>query len=51
MATIKQANCFLQNEFIPWYNQRFAVEARSKANLHQLLTRKEEQQLAHIFSK
>lgn len=51
ISTITEANYFLQNEFIPWYNQRFAVEARGKANLHQPLTKKEEQQLDHIFTR
>lgn len=51
ISTIEQANLFLQNEFIPWYNQRFAVEARGKANLHQALTKKEEPKLDHIFTR
>ena len=51
ISTIEQANHFLQNEFIPWYNQRFAVEARGKANFHQALTKKEEQGLNHIFTR
>ncbi len=51
ISTIEQANHFLKNEFIPWYNQRFAVQTRGKANLHQPLTKKEEQQLDHIFTR
>lgn len=51
ISTLEEANRFLQNEFIPWYNNRFAKEPRSKANLHQKLTKKEEQQLDHIFTK
>jgi len=51
ISTIQEANLFLQNEFIPWYNHRFAKEPRSKANLHQKLTKKEEQQLDHIFTR
>ena len=51
ISTITEANHFLQSEFIPWYNQRFAVEARGKANLHQPLTKKEEQKLNHIFTR
>jgi len=51
ISTIEQANLFLQNEFIPWFNQRFAKEARSKANLHQKLTKKEELKLSHIFTR
>jgi regulator of replication initiation timing len=51
ISTIKEANLFLQNDFIPWYNQRFAVEAKGKANLHQALTKKEEEQLDHIFTR
>jgi hypothetical protein len=51
ISTIKQANLFLQHKFIPWYNQRFAVEARGKVNLHQALTKKEAQALGHIFTK
>lgn len=51
IRAIEQANLFLRNEFIPWYNQRFAVEARGEANLHQSLTRKEEQNLNHVFTR
>jgi len=51
ISTIEQTNLFLQREFIPWYNRRFAVEARGKANLHQALTKKEEQRLNHIFTR
>lgn len=51
ISTIEEANLFLQNEFIPWYNRRFSVEAKGKANLHQKLTKKEEQQLNHIFTR
>jgi len=51
ISTIKEANLFLQNEFIPWYNRRFAVEPRNQANLHQPLTKKEEQRLDRIFTR
>lgn len=51
ISTIQEANLFLQNEFIPWYNHRFAKEPRSQANLHQKLTKKEEQKLSHIFTR
>jgi transposase len=51
ISTIEQANIFLQNAFIPWYNSRFAVETRSKSNLHQALTKKGEQKLDHIFTR
>lgn len=51
ISTLEEANLFLQNEFIPWYNNRFAKEARGKANLHQKLTKKEEKQLDHVFTK
>lgn len=51
IATIKEANGFLEKEFLPKFNARFMVEARSKANLHKSLSGREKQKLDSIFSR
>ena len=45
------ANQFLEQEFIPWFNNRYAVLAKSKADLHRKLTRQEKGQLPSILSR
>jgi len=51
ISTIKEANEFLEKEFLPKFNARFMVEARSKANLHKNLNSQEKQKLDSIFSR
>lgn len=51
ISTIEGANPFLEQEFIPWFNARYAVEPQGKANLHRPLSEKEKKQLESIFSK
>ena len=46
-----EANQFLTDTFIPWFNKRFAVAPRRRANLHRPLTGKERSQLDSIFSR
>ena len=48
---IKQANEYLENEFIPWYNSKYGIEPRAKANLHNQLTQKEKKHIDSIFSR
>jgi len=49
--TIEQANEYLLNEFIPWYNAKYCVRARAKANLHNKLTIQEKNKLDSIFTR
>jgi len=35
IKTVKKANEFLKNEYLPKHNQKYAKEPKSKANLHQ----------------
>jgi hypothetical protein len=51
ISTIDQANRFLAETFIPWFNKRFGVAPRRKANLHRVLTGKERAQLDATFSR
>jgi len=51
ISTIDQANRFLEDTFIPWFNKRFGVAPRRKANLHRPLTDKERAQLDATFSR
>lgn len=50
-STIKEANIFLEEKFLPDFNARFMVEPRSKADLHKKLTKQETNKLDSIFSK
>jgi hypothetical protein len=45
------ANRFLKEEFIPWFNNKYAVQAKSKGNLHRKLTQQEKKQLPAILSR
>jgi len=45
-----QANQYLDQEFIPEFNQKFVVAAQQKNDLHQKLTAKEQAQLKSVFS-
>lgn len=51
ISGIEQANKYLQKEFIPKFNNQFSVEARTKADLHKKLTKREQNKLPAIFSR
>jgi len=51
IATINEANVFLNKTFIPEFNIRFAVEPLNQTNLHQRLTAKELNGLPGIWSR
>jgi len=51
IKTIGEANKYLQDKFIPWYNERFAIAPRSKSNLHIQLSRQEKNNINSILSK
>lgn len=48
--SIVEANQFLQKQFLPHFNQKFAVLAKKPGNLHRPVTREELQSLGSIFS-
>ena len=47
---IKNANRFIQEEFIPKFNKRFSIKPKSKGDIHRKLSQKERRNLDHIFS-
>lgn len=47
---VKEANEFLQQEFIPEFNKKFGVKAKKKGDLHRKLNKREKGSLNHIFS-
>lgn len=51
ISTIEEANEFLERDFLPKFNAKFMVEARSKANLHKQLSEQEKKKLDSIFSR
>lgn len=51
ISTIAEANEFLEKEFLPKFNARFMVEARSKTSLHKELSSQEKNKLDSIFSR
>jgi hypothetical protein len=51
ISTVKEANEFLEKVFLPKFNAKFMVEARSKANLHKKLNEPEKGKLDSIFSR
>lgn len=51
ISTMAAANIFLEKNFCPKFNARFAVEPRNQTNLHQKLTIKELNNLPSIFSR
>lgn len=51
ISTIKEANEFLEKEFLPKFNAKFMVEPRTKANLHKKLNEQEKNKLDSIFSR
>jgi len=50
ISTIAEANIFLSQTFIPWFNKKFGVVARKKINLHTVMTVKELKILPSILS-
>ena len=51
ISALPEANRYLKQEFIPKFNQQFAVESKSEANLHRPLSAAEQKQLPAIFSR
>jgi len=51
ISTVAAANEFLEKTFLPQFNARFAVEPRTKTNLHQKLNQTEFKKLASVFSR
>ena len=51
ISAIKEANEFLEKVFLPKFNAKFMVEARSKTNLHKKLNEREKNKLDSIFSR
>jgi hypothetical protein len=51
ISTMEEGNHFLEEIFIPQFNQQFGVESRVSTNLHRPLTAKEEQNLDSILSR
>jgi len=51
ITTVEEANRFLKEKFMPWFNKKFAVEPAAPSDLHQALTEKEKQALPSIFSR
>jgi hypothetical protein len=49
--SIQEANQYLQDEYIPWYNARYAIQPHAKSNLHNKLTNREQKRLKSIFSR
>jgi len=51
ISTITEANEFLEKDFLPKFNAKFMVEARSKTDLHKKLNEQEKKKLDSIFSR
>lgn len=51
ISTIEEANQFVEKTFIPQFNQKFAVLAQKKGDLHKPLTNWERDNLDKIFSR
>lgn len=49
--TWEEGNRFLEEVFIPWFNERYCVEASQPGDLHQPLTIKERNRLDSIFAR
>jgi transposase len=50
ISTIAEANIFLINIFIPWFNRKFAVAPKNSNDIHTKLAKKELLQLPSILS-
>lgn len=51
ISTVAEANHYLEKQFVPEFNQRFAVEPKSATNLHRPLALPEQKQLPAILSR
>lgn len=51
ISTIEQGNKFLKQVFLPQYKTKYAVEPRSKTDLHKPLSLKERAELDSVFSR
>lgn len=51
ISTIRKANKFLEEDFLPRFNAKFMVLSRSQADLHKALSRQEQDKLDAIFSR
>ncbi len=51
ISTIKEANEFLEKDFLPRFNTKFMVVAKSKTNLHKKLNKQETNKLDSTFSR
>lgn len=49
--SIEEANKYLKEEFIPWYNSKYAITARSKTNFHKKLNKIEQKCLSDILCR
>ena len=49
--TIEKANIFLKDTFVPWYNNRYAVEPQSENSCHRKLDTATRRRLNSIFAK
>jgi len=49
--TVEEANSFLKDKFIPWYNSRYAVIPKSEDNCHRALDASTASKLNSIFAK
>lgn len=50
ITTPKEANIFLEDIFIPKFNERFSVIPTKEGNVHRPLTQQDKQNINHIFS-
>jgi len=51
IKTVKQANIYLKEEFILWYNHKYSVEPRGSGNLHKELSDKDKKEIDNILSR
>jgi len=51
ISDIDTANKFIEEEFLPWFNAKYSVEPKRKANLLRKLSQQEKQQLPAILSR
>lgn len=51
IGTVSEANTFLANVFIPDFNKRFGVLARTEANFHKKITKRERTSFPSVFSR
>lgn len=51
ISTIEEANKFLDEEFVPWFNKKFSVIPEKDGDVHRALTAPEKEKLSSVFSK